>query len=197
MIDNQRFGLSPRHVSVSTVGVVKNMYRLTQDLPLVNLALSLHAPSQEVRLKIVPAAAGHKIEKLMAAVDNHIIRNLYGVQMNGSVVLPLEGLNNGGIKRIDTLPLTIEIDNNNTINNENQSSSVEENKPTKLRRALQKWTGVMIEYILIDNINCLEEHAHELGRLLTSSEIRREHVILNLIPYNPTEVCIYRISYIV
>ena len=35
MIDPKRFALSPRHVSVSTVGVVKNMYRLTEELPQV------------------------------------------------------------------------------------------------------------------------------------------------------------------
>ena len=36
MIDPKRFSLSPRHVSVSTVGVVKNMYRLTEELPQVS-----------------------------------------------------------------------------------------------------------------------------------------------------------------
>ena len=43
----------------------------------------------------------------------------------------------------------------------------------------------MIEYILIKDINSLEEHAHDLGRLLAP---RREYVLLNLIPYNPTTV---------
>ena len=66
------FSLSPRHVTVSTVGVIKNMYKLTKDLPYVNLALSLHAPDQETRLKIVPTAGANKIETLMDGVDNHI-----------------------------------------------------------------------------------------------------------------------------
>jgi adenine C2-methylase RlmN of 23S rRNA A2503 and tRNA A37 len=44
----------------------------------------------------------------------------------------------------------------------------------------------MIEYILIKNINASEAHAHELGQLLSS---RRKHILLNLIPYNPTDVC--------
>lgn len=42
-----------------------------------------------------------------------------------------------------------------------------------------------VEYILIKNINDREEHAMELGRLLAG---RRDHVLLNLIPYNPTAV---------
>lgn len=75
MVDTKRFGLSPRHVTVSTVGVVKNMYRMTNDMPYVNLALSLHAPNQDVRVKIVPSATAHKIHDLMAAVDNYIEHN--------------------------------------------------------------------------------------------------------------------------
>jgi adenine C2-methylase RlmN of 23S rRNA A2503 and tRNA A37 len=42
-----------------------------------------------------------------------------------------------------------------------------------------------IEYILIKDVNDKPEHAHELGQLLSS---RRGHIILNLIPYNPTAV---------
>jgi len=75
MVDNQRFGLSPKHITVSTVGVIGNMYRLTDELPHVNLALSLHAPNQELRIKIVPSASGYNINKLMDAVDYHIKSN--------------------------------------------------------------------------------------------------------------------------
>lgn len=75
MVDTKRFGLSPRHVTVSTVGIVKNMYRMTEDIPYVNLALSLHAPNQEVRVRIVPSATAHKLHDLMAAVDNYIEHN--------------------------------------------------------------------------------------------------------------------------
>ena len=75
MTDEKRFGLSGRHVTVSTVGVLKSMQRMTEDMAFVNLALSLHAPNQEVRLKIVPAAAAHKLDKLLDAVDLHIERN--------------------------------------------------------------------------------------------------------------------------
>lgn len=65
-----------RHVTVSTVGVLGSLRRLTTEMPYVNLALSLHAPNQAVRLKIVPSASAHHIDKLMAAVDLHIQKNL-------------------------------------------------------------------------------------------------------------------------
>eukprot|EP00897_Mesotaenium_endlicherianum_P007931 jgi/Mesen1/7166/ME000037S06530 len=66
------FGLSPNHITVSTVGVIPRMLTLTQDMPGVNLALSLHAPSQELRLKIVPAARAYPLTRLMAALDSYM-----------------------------------------------------------------------------------------------------------------------------
>jgi 23S rRNA (adenine(2503)-C(2))-methyltransferase len=132
LVDVRRFGLSPRHITISTVGVVKSMYRLTDELKNVNLALSLHAPTQDIRLQIVPSASAHHIDKLIAALDYHI-------KMNDGPV----------------------------------------------RKSQLKVTSVMIEYILIKDVNDREEHAHLLGKLLAP---RRNHVLLNLIPYNPTDV---------
>lgn len=42
---------------------------MVDDLPGVSLALSLHAPNQELRQSIVPSARAYKLDKLMAAVD--------------------------------------------------------------------------------------------------------------------------------
>jgi sorting nexin-8 len=96
------------------------------------MALSLHAPNQEIRLQIVPAAKAHKLDKLMEALDFHIA-----------------------------------------------------NTKRKNSKLFLRETAVMIEYILIKDVNDRPEHAHELGRLLTS---RKQNILLNLIPYNPTEV---------
>jgi adenine C2-methylase RlmN of 23S rRNA A2503 and tRNA A37 len=191
MIDTQRFALSPKHVSVSTVGVVKNMYRLTEELPHVNLALSLHAPNQETRLRIVPAAAMHRIERLMEAVDNHIQRNLYGAgnptqstsRKPAAAVVAPPTVDDGANADTDD-----EADAANTSGSNNGNRGSSSSNGGKMRRALEKWTGVMIEYILIDAVNNLETHAHELGALLSANPNRREHIILNLIPYNPTAV---------
>ena len=46
MVDSRRFALAGRHVTISTVGVVKNMARMTSEMPAVRLALSRHAPNQ-------------------------------------------------------------------------------------------------------------------------------------------------------
>ncbi len=183
MIDPQRFGLSPRHVSVSTVGVVKNMHRMTDELPSVNLALSLHAPNQETRLRIVPAAAAHTIDKLMLAIDNHIARNVYGPRVNFT--------NKTSRKRAEVaVDAAAEPTAEDGVEAEAgaEAGAEAEAGTGKRSRALEKWTGVMIEYILIDGVNDTEAHAHELGALLSANSDRRAHVIVNLIPYNPTDV---------
>jgi len=68
MTDPGRFGLAPGKVTISTVGVTNRMRMLFKDLPGVSLALSLHAPNQELRQKIIPTASAYPIEKLMDAV---------------------------------------------------------------------------------------------------------------------------------
>jgi len=62
------FNLSIRRITVSTVGVVEGIERLMhEDLP-VNLALSLHAPNQRLRKKIVPYSRKYALEDILKAV---------------------------------------------------------------------------------------------------------------------------------
>ena len=72
MVNTKQFGLGHGHVTVSTVGVTPKIRRLTKEMPYVNLALSLHAPNQELRSKIVPAAKAYKIEGIVEALDDHM-----------------------------------------------------------------------------------------------------------------------------
>ena len=68
MLDEKRWNLAHGKITVSTVGVTPRIYDLTRDLPEVSLALSLHAPNQEARSSIVPAAKAYKIEGLIDAL---------------------------------------------------------------------------------------------------------------------------------
>ena len=61
MVEGKLYGLARNRVTLSTVGVVPMMFRLTQEAPYVNMALSLHAPTQDLRLQIVPAAKQFKL----------------------------------------------------------------------------------------------------------------------------------------
>ena len=73
MIDRRLWNLAHNRVTVSTVGVASRMRDLTRDLPCINLALSLHAPNQPMREKIVPSAKGTPIESLIEALDSHMM----------------------------------------------------------------------------------------------------------------------------
>lgn len=72
MIHPQVFALKQRSITVSTVGVTHRLASLARDLPGVSLALSLHAPNQQLRRLIVPSAQAFKLDKLMAAVDAYM-----------------------------------------------------------------------------------------------------------------------------
>lgn len=124
LTDPSRFGLGRSHVTISTVGVVPSIQKLSAELPGVPLALSLHAPNQQLREKLVPAARAWPLLELMAALDAHIA----AAQANDSA----------------------------------------------------KFTGVMIEYVLLAGVNDGAEHAAELAVLLAGKP-----VLVNLIPYNP------------
>ena len=135
MHDRSRFNIAWNHITMSTVGVVSRMKQFTDTFPRVNLALSLHAPNQEVRLKIVPTSKAYTITKLINAIKYHICQT--------------------------------------------------KNK-------------IFIEYITIGNVNADSDCAHGLAKLFLNldKELKNEfddidianHVIINLIPYNPTDI---------
>ncbi|HEX5783398.1 MAG TPA: 23S rRNA (adenine(2503)-C(2))-methyltransferase RlmN [Burkholderiaceae bacterium] len=66
MLDDHGYGLSRRRVTVSTSGVVPMMERLANDCP-VALAVSLHAPNDELRDSLVPLNRKYPLAELMAA----------------------------------------------------------------------------------------------------------------------------------
>ncbi|KAJ6751134.1 hypothetical protein OIU85_001635 [Salix viminalis] len=63
------FQLSPKRITVSTVGIIHAINKLHKDLPGLNLAVSLHAPVQDVRCQIMPAARAFPLVKLMDALQ--------------------------------------------------------------------------------------------------------------------------------
>lgn len=66
LTDNEGLAFSRRKVTVSTSGVVPRIYQLGDEAP-VNLAISLHAVTNELRNEIVPINRKYPIEELMAA----------------------------------------------------------------------------------------------------------------------------------
>ncbi len=71
MLDDHAYGLSRRRVTLSTSGVVPMIRKLGERLP-VALAVSLHAPDDELRSKIVPINKAHPIESLLQACREYL-----------------------------------------------------------------------------------------------------------------------------
>ena len=65
------FGYSPRRITVSTVGLVAGIDRLGAEKLGVNLAISLHAASDDVRSRLMPVNRSWPLEALMAAVRRY------------------------------------------------------------------------------------------------------------------------------
>ena len=64
--------LGARHITVSTSGLVPKIKEFTNNPKQVNLAISLHAPNNEIRNKIMPINKAYPIEKLIEAVKEYI-----------------------------------------------------------------------------------------------------------------------------
>lgn len=69
LIDPNYLGFSQRRITVSTVGVVEGIRRFAHEGLKVNLVLSLHAPNQTVRQKIIPYARQYALDDVLKAMD--------------------------------------------------------------------------------------------------------------------------------
>ncbi len=65
MLDDHAYGLAKRRVTLSTSGLIPQMQRLSKESP-VSLAVSLHAPNDELRNELVPINKKYPIKDLMA-----------------------------------------------------------------------------------------------------------------------------------
>lgn len=65
--DPRGLKIGQRHITVSTSGIVPSIYRFADEGLQVVLAISLHAPNQELRKKLMPVSRRYPLEELMEA----------------------------------------------------------------------------------------------------------------------------------
>lgn len=70
MMDDNAYGLSKYRVTISTSGVVPALWKL-HDISEVSLAVSLHAPNDELRNKLMPINKKYPLSELMAVCKNY------------------------------------------------------------------------------------------------------------------------------
>lgn len=74
MLDDFAYGMSKRRVTLSTSGVVPKIDQLAQDID-VALAISLHAPNDELRNELVPINKKYPLVQLIAACQRYIAKD--------------------------------------------------------------------------------------------------------------------------
>lgn len=75
-IINSEDGLNigARHISISTAGIVEGIKKLAKEKLQINLAISLHAPNDKLRGKLMRINKKYPIEMILRAVDDYIAR---------------------------------------------------------------------------------------------------------------------------
>ena len=69
--DPDGLGISPRRITISTVGLPDAMHRLSDRGARYNLAVSIHAPNDALRDQLVPVNKGTGLEPILAAADRY------------------------------------------------------------------------------------------------------------------------------
>lgn len=72
MLQQDRFSLWRRHITISTSWIIPWIEQLTKDNLDVKLAVSLHAPNQQLRERIMPIAKRFPLSELMKSIDKYV-----------------------------------------------------------------------------------------------------------------------------
>jgi len=108
------FGLGHRHITISTVGIVPQIDAFADEGIQVNLAISLHAPTDELRSSIMPVNRKWNIGELMAACQRYIAKTnrkiffeyvmLDGVNDRPEDARALAALMHGPLHHVNVIP---------------------------------------------------------------------------------------------
>jgi 23S rRNA (adenine2503-C2)-methyltransferase len=71
LTDPRAFGLGQRHITISTVGVIRAIDRLAAEGLQVGLAISLHSPNEKLRQELVPTAGPHSVQEIISAARRY------------------------------------------------------------------------------------------------------------------------------
>jgi 23S rRNA (adenine2503-C2)-methyltransferase len=70
--EKEGLNLGMRSITISTCGLIPKMLEIAKDFPQINLAVSLHAPNDAIRSKLMPISRRYPMDELFAACRQHI-----------------------------------------------------------------------------------------------------------------------------
>lgn len=113
--DPDGLGLGARRITVSTSGIVPRIEALAEEALPVNLAVSLHAPNDELRSRLVPINQRYPIAALLEAVDDYIEKTgrrvsfeyalMRGINDSEEIARELAALLRGRLCHVNIIPL--------------------------------------------------------------------------------------------
>lgn len=113
--DEKGLNISQRNITASTCGIVPNIRRLAEEKLQITLALSLHAPSQEKRLSLMPVAKKYEIQEVIGACRDYFASTgrrvtfeyslMGGVNDSGEDARQLAGLLKGMNCHVNLIPV--------------------------------------------------------------------------------------------
>lgn len=115
LTDSRAFGLGQRHITISTVGITRAIDRLANEGLQVGLAISLHAPNEELRQRLVPTAGPTSVRDLLAAASRYFKTTgrrvtfeyalIAGVNDSVEIAEELAGLLKGNGAHVNLIPV--------------------------------------------------------------------------------------------
>ena len=70
--EGKGIAIGSRHITISTCGVVPGIEKFMKEEGQVNLAISLHAPNDKIRNKIMPISRAYSLDELMQVIKKYI-----------------------------------------------------------------------------------------------------------------------------
>jgi 23S rRNA (adenine2503-C2)-methyltransferase len=68
----ETFNIGARHISISTIGIISGIQKLASEKLQLNLAISLHAPNNDLREEIIPVNLKYGLRNLMDAIGDYL-----------------------------------------------------------------------------------------------------------------------------
>jgi 23S rRNA (adenine2503-C2)-methyltransferase len=109
------FGLGQRHITISTIGIKSGIERLAEEDLQIGLAISLHAPNNELRKKLVPTASPNSVEDIIESGRNYFKKTgrrvtfeyalMAGINDSPETAMELANLLKGNGSHVNLIPI--------------------------------------------------------------------------------------------
>lgn len=139
--DPEGMMMSPTRITVSTAGIAKMIRKMADDKTRVNLALSLHAPTDTQRDEIMPINDQNNIEVLMGALEYFYLKTKNRITYE---YLALEGFNDSPEDAVNLAGLTTRFPVRVNIIEYNTVEGIDFNKSSENR--LNRFAGVLTSH---------------------------------------------------